>query len=209
MAPFKMRCSPEIAIAAGLTMLAAVSVLCQGRAYPDIGRTPTENEIRRWDIAVGPSGKELPPGSGTVIQGMFLYVSKRCTVCHGAALEGTQYGPRLAGGFGTLTTAAPVRTVGSYWPFATTLWDYINRAMPRTPFPEGSLTPNEVYALTALVLYKNDIVTVDATVDHTTLPGIRMPNRDGFIPQRPDWIWYDRSCRFGRCLADTEPVRMK
>lgn len=209
MAPFKMRCSPDIAIAAGLAILTAASALAQGRAYPDLGRTPTTEEIRKWDIAIGPAGKELPPGSGGVPQGAFLYFSKRCIVCHGSALEGTQYGPRLAGGSGTLATSVPVRTVGSYWPFATTLWDYINRAMPRSPYQEGSLTPNEVYALTAFVLYKNGILTVDATVDATTLPGIRMPNRDGFVPQRPDWTWYERSCRFGRCLADTGSVRMK
>jgi hypothetical protein len=194
-----MRCSPEIAIAALLAMATAASGLAQTRSYPDIGRTPTADEIRKWDIAIGPGGKELPPGRGTVPQGAFLYFAKRCTVCHGSVLEGTQYGPRLAGGHGTLATSEPVRTVGSYWPFATTLWDYINRAMPRSPYQEGSLTPDEVYALTAFILYKNDIVAIDDSVEATTLPKIRMPNRDGFVPSRPDWNWYERSCRFGKC----------
>ena len=191
-----MRCSVEIAIALGLAVVATASTLAQGRAFPDIGRTPTADEIRTWDIALGPAGKELPPGSGTVPQGAFLYYSKRCIVCHGPALEGTQYGPRLTGGRDTLTTSEPMRTVGSYWPFATTLWDYINRAMPKSPFQEGSLTPNEVYALT---LYKNEIVRMDDHLDAETLPTIRMPNRDGFVPPRPDFGWYERSCRFGRC----------
>lgn len=183
----------------GLAVLITGTAVAQGRAYPDVGTTPTADEIRRWDIAVGPAGRELPPGSGNVMQGTFLYVSKRCMVCHGAALEGTQYGPRLVGGSGTLATPAPVRTVGSYWPFATTLWDYINRAMPRSPFQEGSLTPNEVYALTAFILYKNEIITIDETMDAKTLPAIRMPNRDGFLPAHPDWGWYERTCRFGKC----------
>jgi cytochrome c len=194
-----MRCSAEISIVFALSALTVVSVVAQGRAYPEIGRTPTADEIKRWDIAIGPAGKELPSGSGNVMQGTFFYITKHCIVCHGTALEGTQYGPRLAGGLGTLATPAPVRTVGSYWPFATTLWDYINRAMPRSPYQEGSLSPNEVYSLTALILYKNDIIKADQIVDATTLPAIKMPNRDGFVPARPDWDWYERSCRFGKC----------
>lgn len=199
MALSRMRCSVEMIVVLALSTLSVVSVMAQERAYPEIGRTPNADEIKRWDIAVGPSGKELPAGSGSVLQGTFFYITKRCIVCHGTALEGTQYGPRLAGGFGTLATPAPVRTVGSYWPFATTLWDYINRAMPRSPYQEGSLSPYEVYSLTALILYENDIIKIDQTVDATTLPAIKMPNRDGFVPVRPDWKWYERSCRFGKC----------
>jgi hypothetical protein len=199
MGRFRMRCSRSAFIAVGLAAVAAVSALAQTPTYRNIGRTPTGDEIRKWDIAIGPSGKELPPGNGTVPQGIVLYLSKGCVVCHGPTLEGTVYGPRLAGGAGTLATPAPVRTVGSYWPFATTLWDYINRAMPRSPYQQGSLTPNEVYALTAFVLYKNDIITVTDTLDATSLPKIRMPNRDGFFPARPDWKWYERYCRLGKC----------
>src|SRR5574339_562773 len=117
MAPFRMRCSAEIRICLALATLTVVSVMAQDRTYPEIGRTPTADEIKKWDIAIGPSGKELPPGSGNVMQGMFFYITKHCIVCHGTELEGTQYGPRLAGGFGTLATPVPVRTVGSYWPF--------------------------------------------------------------------------------------------
>ncbi len=195
----RTRCSREIVIAAALALVTAVSAIGQTRRYPEIGRSPSADEVKRWDIAIGPTGTELPPGSGNVPQGTFLYLSKRCIVCHGPALEGTKYGPRLAGGQGTLATSEPIRTVGSYWPFATTFWDYINRAMPRTPYQEGPLTPDEVYSLTAFVLYKNGIIAVGDTVDAVTLPGIRMPNRDGFVPQYPDWKWYDHSCRFGKC----------
>jgi S-disulfanyl-L-cysteine oxidoreductase SoxD len=191
MATFRTRCSAEISIVLSLAILTTVTVIAQRRVYPEIGRTPTADEIKKWDIAIGPAGKELPPGSGNVMQGTFFYITKHCIVCHGAALEGTQYGPRLAGGSGTLATPAPVRTVGSYWPFATTVWDYINRAMPRSPYQEGSLSPNEVYSLTALILYKNDIIKADQIVDAMTLPAIRMPNRDGFVPAHPDWGAYE------------------
>lgn len=197
----KLRCSRRLSIAVMAVAVATGGAVVHGQTptYPGVGRTPTADEIRKWDIAVGPSGKELPPGSGTALQGAVLYFSKRCIACHGQSLEGTQYGPRLAGGQGTLATAVPVRTVGSYWAFATTLWDYINRAMPRTPLQEGSLSANEVYALTAFLLYRNGIVGVDQTMDAGSLPNVRMPNRDGFLPALPDWQWYRRSCRGGNC----------
>ena len=190
-----MRCSPEIVVATALVVAASLSAAAQTRMYLDIGRTPTDDEMRKWDIAVGPSGKELPPGSGNVPQGAFLYLSKGCVVCHGSGLEGTQYGPRLMGGRGSLNTSQPVRTVGSYWPFATALWDYINRAMPRSPYKEGSLTPDEVYSLTALILFKNEIIRADDIVDAAALPKIHMPNRDGFVPARPDWGSYGKGKR--------------
>src|SRR5512132_547925 len=98
MGRFRMRCSRSAFIAVAIAAVTAGSALAQTPAYRNIGRTPTGDEIRKWDIAIGPSGKELPPGSGTVPQGIILYVSKRCFVCHGPALEGTVYGPRLAGG---------------------------------------------------------------------------------------------------------------
>jgi cytochrome c len=201
MAASRLRCFRRlsIAFALGAVITGDAVVVAQTPTYPDDGRTPTADELRSWDIAVGPSGKELPPGSGDALQGAVLYFSKRCTFCHGQSLEGTQYGPRLAGGQGTLGTASPVRTVGSYWAFATTLWDYINRGMPRAPLKEGSLTANEVYALTAFLLYRNGIIGVDDSMDARSLPKVRMPNRDGFLPATPDWKWYQRSCRAGNC----------
>jgi mono/diheme cytochrome c family protein len=184
--------------AAAVLLVARVSAQSQADPYSGIGRTPAATDVRAWDIAIGPSGKELPAGAGTARDGAPIYQTK-CAVCHGPALEGTKYGPPLIGSRTTLATSRPVRTVGSFWAFATTLWDYINRAMPRAPFKEGSLTANEVYALSAFVLNRNGIIGEGDVMDARTVPQVRMPNRDGFVPPKPDWIWYERSCRFGRC----------
>lgn len=195
----RARCSPRLTIAAAfVVLLSCIDTRAQTPDYQGIGRTPTSQELRQWDFAISPSGKELPPGSGTARQGESVYAAK-CVLCHGPALEGTIYGPRLIGSKATLTTPTPVRTVGSFWAYATTVWDYINRAMPRPPFKEGSLTPSEVYAVTAFVLFKNGIVPADAVFDATTLPRVQMPNRDGFFPPKPDWQWYRDECHLGRC----------
>lgn len=143
-----------------------------------LGQTATPEQIRGWDIDVRADGAGLPPGSGSVLQGQAIYQA-RCLACHGAdGAKGTA--PRLAGGQGTLATASPVLTVGSYWPYATTLYDYIHRAMPLDS-PQ-SLTPDEVYAVTAYTLHLNGIVKADAVLDAQSLAAIRMPNRDGFRP---------------------------
>lgn len=145
-----------------------------------LGRAPTADEVRGWDIDVRADGAGLPAGSGSVAQGRALYAA-RCQACHGANGEkGTA--PRLAGGQGTLATKTPVLTVGSYWPYATTLYDYIHRAMPLDS-PQ-SLTPDEVYAVTAYTLHLNGIVGGDAVLDAASLAAVRMPNRDGFRPAR-------------------------
>jgi S-disulfanyl-L-cysteine oxidoreductase SoxD len=143
------------------------------------GRRPSAQEIAAADITVFPDGTGLPAGRATAREGRGVY-NERCAACHGATGQGTNDFPELAGGIGTLASAKPLLTVGSYWPYATTLWDYTRRAMP---YPQpGSLTSNEVYAVTAYVLYLNGIVTEDAVLDRATLPSIRMPNRDGFMP---------------------------
>ena len=150
-----------------------------------IGRPATAEEIAVRDISVSPSGAGLPAGSGTAAQGRPLY-EQRCAGCHGLRGDGVgdDY-PALAGGSGTLATSNPIQTVGSYWPYATTVWDYIHRAMPYdTP---GTLHPDEVYAITAYVLFLNGIVSEVAALDAHSLPAARMPNRDGFIRDpRPD-----------------------
>lgn len=155
----------------------------QSTAQHGLGRPATEAEIRAWNSDVSPTGEGLPPGRGTVKQGAQVYAAK-CAGCHGpTGVEGPQ--DRLVGGRGTLATAKPEKTVGSYWPYATTLYDYIYRAMPLTA-PQ-SLTPDEVYAVVAWVLFRNGIVAEDAVLDARALPAIRMPNREGFVPDpRPD-----------------------
>lgn len=146
------------------------------------GETPTDEQIAGWDIDVKPDGTGLPPGSGSVQQGKELY-AKLGAPFHGANGEGTDAAPRLVGGIGTLDTDEPVKTVGSYWPYATTIFDYIYRAMPASA-PQ-TLTPNEVYALTAWVLWANGIIEEDAVMDQNTLPQVVMPNADGFTSPDP------------------------
>ncbi len=148
-----------------------------------LGTPVTPRQISGWNIDVAPDGKNLPPGSGTLAQGRHLYETQ-CVACHGAKGEGG-IGDRLAGGFGTLKDKKPVRTVGSYWPYATTLFDYIRRAMPLTA-PQ-SLGNDEAYAVTAYVLDLNGLWPKDQLADAQTLMKIRMPNVDGFVPDpRPD-----------------------
>ena len=176
----------------------STAALAQTPDYRNVGKTPTQDEIHAWDIAVGPDGKGLPPGSGIATEGAKIFANK-CAACHGQNLEGSPLGPRLVGGEGTLKTLSPVRTIGSYWPFATSLWDYINRAMPRNA--EGSLSADEVYSLTAFLLYRNKIIPEGDVIDAKSLPQVKMPNRDGFIPARLDDI-HDlkkRGCHDGYC----------
>jgi cytochrome c len=148
-----------------------------------VGRPPTPEEIRELGSAIAPDGTGLPPGSGSVSAGRDLFAAQ-CARCHGPNGEG-DVGPRLVGGRGTLRSPRPLKTVGSFWPYATTLWDYINRAMP---FDQpGRLTAPEVYAAVAYVLNLNGIVAADGVMDATSLPKVKMPNRDGFVADpRPD-----------------------
>jgi S-disulfanyl-L-cysteine oxidoreductase SoxD len=192
-----MRCFYKLFVLLA-SLMAANAAWAQAPNYKNVGRAPTPDEIRAWDTAVGPAGKELPPGSGTAKEGAEIFANK-CAVCHGPAGEGSQMAPRLVGGKGTLTTSQPVLTIGSYWAFATTVYDFIYKAMPRGQ--EGSLKPNEAYALTAFLLYKNEIIKETDIIDAKTLPIVKMPNRDGFIPPQLDEI-HDikkRGCRLGHC----------
>jgi S-disulfanyl-L-cysteine oxidoreductase SoxD len=167
-----------MAVIAG--MLASVAWTGGGPGYHGpfgFGSVPSEAEIKAKDIAVGPDGEGLPPGRGTVAAGEQVYKAK-CVACHGPT--GTE-GPmdKLVG------EKLPVKTIGSFWPYATTVFDYIRRAQPYDK--PGSLTDEEVYALTAWLLFRNNIIPVDQVIDADTLPKVKMPNRDGFVPDpRPD-----------------------
>jgi S-disulfanyl-L-cysteine oxidoreductase SoxD len=170
---------------AGLVALSAASASAgeQRIGHYGFGTTPTKAEIDGWSIAVRPDGEGLPPGSGSVAQGAEVYIAQ-CAACHGTFGEGETRYPKLAGG--SLKGDRPEPTVGNYWPFATTLWDYINRAMP-FPSPHA-LNADEVYAMTAYILNVNDIVGNNFVADRGSLPKVKMPNHDRFIWQdlRPD-----------------------
>lgn len=152
--------------------------------YWGFGEPATAEQIAGWDIDIRPDGTGLPPGSGSVEDGEPLYEEK-CAECHGSFGEGEGRHPVLAGGRGSLRDARPTKTVGSYWPYASTLWDYIHRAMPfREP---QSLTDDEVYAISAYVLYLNELVEDDFVLTRDNLASIEMPNVANFIPEeRPN-----------------------
>jgi mono/diheme cytochrome c family protein len=154
-------------------------------APPKLGRPATADDIAKIDISIPPDGKGLPAGSGSVAQGAAIFAQK-CMVCHGANGEGTPSGDRLSGGVGSLGTPNPIKTVNSYWPYATTVFDYIRRAMPITN-PQ-SLQNEEVYALTAYVLSFDNVVPKDAVLDAASLPKVQMPNRGGFVNWEPKLI---------------------
>lgn len=148
-----------------------------------LGHAAAPARVAAQDIAIAPDGAALPPGRGEARTGAAVYAA-RCAACHGACgREGPD--PVLVGGQGTLASDAPLQTIGSYWPYATTVFDYVRRAMPFTA--PGSLTADEVYAVTAFLLHANGIIGADSVLDRETLPAIVMPNRDGFVPDpRPD-----------------------
>ncbi len=143
---------------------------------PSLGVPVSDAEIAAIDVSIGPDGAGLPPGSGTPKQGAEVY-STKCIACHGP--EGANgVNDRLVGGQGTLTSATPLKTIGSYWPYATTVFDYVRRAMPY-PAPH-SLSDTEAYAVTAYLLHLNGIIGADDVMDAASLPKVKMPNRAGF-----------------------------
>ncbi len=158
----------------------AVSLPASAGQPLGLGRSPTTAEIAGWNIDILPDGTGLPAGQGSVAQGGEIFATT-CAACHGAHGEAGDNNPvpRLAGGQGTLNTPHPLRTVGSYWPYATTLFDYIRRAMPLNA-PQ-TLTADQVYAVAAYVLYLNGVVAQDTVLDRISLPTIKMPNRNGFV----------------------------
>jgi len=176
------RLFPGHALAAAL-MIATVVPLTTATAAdePHFGKPVTAQELAPWDISIGPDGAGLPPGKGTVAQGEAVFAAK-CQACHGEKGQGRP-NDRLVGG-SIAPGQPPVKTVGSYWPYATTLFDYVRRAMPWDR--PKSLSDDEVYAVAAYVLYLNGIIGQDAALDAQSLPKVKMPNRDGFTPF-PRW----------------------
>ncbi len=166
-------------------LMFGVSVEAQSPGY-NIGRTPTAEEVRAWDIAIGPDGAELPKGSGNANTGAQLFLEKGCAGCHGPTGTGGM-APRLvkrdAGSDADPWSYGRVLPVRS--PYATTVWDYINRGMPLGN--EGSLMPDEVYSLTAYLFFINELIDEYTVLDETTLPQMQMPNRDNWV-QVPDWF---------------------
>jgi cytochrome c len=174
--PDRIACLAALVIVA----IAAFGAVHAAERY-DFGRPATPQEIAGWDIDVSPSGAGLPAGRGDVAQGETIFAAK-CASCHGPHGEGKPM-VRLVGGVGTLRDKKPVKTVGSFWPYATTLFDYVRRAMPLNA-PQ-SLNPDEVYAVSAYVLFLNGIIPQNTTLDANTLAKIKMPNRDGFVSAYP------------------------
>jgi S-disulfanyl-L-cysteine oxidoreductase SoxD len=165
-----------------LTMVAS-SARAETQGHYGIGRTATDAEIAGWNIDIGRNGENLPPGSGTVSHGKEVF-AQQCAACHGDKGEGG-VGERLVGGQGTIATPKPIKTVGSFWPYAPTLFDYIRRAMPQNA-PQ-SLSNEDVYAVSAYILNMNGLLPADATLDAKTLSAIKMPNRSMFTGDpRPD-----------------------
>ena len=166
-------------------LLMGASALAQAPTYSGVGRTPSPEEIRAWDISIGPTGSELPPGRGSAKEGATLYVQKGCAGCHGKmgtggmapVLKGKKAEPNLA--TWDRGRVLPVRA-----PYATTVWDYINRAMPLNR--EGTLTADEVYALTAFLLHINDVIPEDEVLDKQSLPKVKMPIGDEYA-SLPEW----------------------
>ena len=183
-----MSSSRELSAVVGLAMILAAGNCARAAepGYFGYGTKATPEQIAGWDIdARGGDGAGLPAGNGTVHRGADVY-AEQCAACHGTFGEGEGRFPKLVGGAGTLRHDRPELTVGSYWPFAPTLWDYINRAMPM-PAPH-TLSADDVYALTAYILNLNDIVPGEFVADRESLPKVKMPNRDNFLwtDPRPD-----------------------
>src|SRR5882757_5126117 len=178
-----MRCSLSL-IASAMILAAPATGLAQSPRF-NVGTPLSQEEIKGFDFMIGPGGQQLPVGRGTSKEGSVVF-AKRCEVCHGKNGESGVLRRLVLGKPGSPFRGpfkAEDRDSIAYYPYATIAWDYINRAMP-VPKP-GTLTPDEVYGLTAFLLYRNGIIKEDEVMDATTLPKVEMPNRNGFIPAVP------------------------
>lgn len=175
-------------------LAASATVSAQTTPYQNVGRPATAKEIQVWDISVSPAGKELPAGKGTAKEGAPIYTAK-CAMCHGQTMG-------IAGPLGPALVAKKggnLRGTIAAWPYATTVWDFINRAMPR--FNEGTLKPDQVYALTALLLYRSGIIKEDYVMDAKSVTELQMPYRNAYVPSDLGEIsnLKKRACRLGHC----------
>ncbi len=167
----------------GAAMLIAATVAASAQQAPKFGQPISPADLAPWDISIGPDGVGLPPGSGTPAQGAEVYSKYACALCHGEKGVGGPSGPLVGGPPLSGGNAPPAKLIGNYWPYATTVFDFTRRAMPWAQ--PKSLTNDEVYALTAYVLALNKIIGENDAMNAETLPKVRMPNRDGFIPLYP------------------------
>jgi cytochrome c len=175
--------------AALLIILAAGSAAAETQVAPSdavatavqplgLGRAALPEEIAAWNLDVSPDGTGLPEGSGDVMTGEEIYL-EQCAACHGDFAEGLDNWPSLSGGEGTLDREDPEKTIGSYWPYLSTVWDYVHRSMP---FGNAQiLTPDDTYAITAYLLYSNGLVEDDFVLSNENFTEVQMPNADGFI----------------------------
>jgi len=198
----------EVETAAAEATAAPVSELREGGVY-GLGRAATEDEVAAWDIDVRPDGTGLPVGSGTVADGEVLFTDN-CAVCHGDFGEGVGRWPVLAGGQDTLTDERPEKTIGSYWPYLSTVYDYVRRAMPYGN--ARSLSDDDVYAITAYLLYLNDIVEdEDFELSNENFTDIHLPNEENFIAddrtEEPHYAKKDVPC-MSDCKADPVEITM-
>lgn len=164
-------------------------------AVLNLGREALPEEIAAWDVDVLPDGRGLPVGSGDVFTGEEVFI-EQCAACHGDFAEGAGNWPKLAGGFGTLANEDPVKTIGSYWPYLSTAWDYINRSMPFGN--AGTLSADETYAIVAYLLYSNDLVDDDFVLSQENFLEVELPNTGGFVlddrPEREYAVWRAEPC---------------
>lgn len=169
------------ALAATVVVMHAAAAQQTMKHPPMLGRPATSAEIKAWDISIPPDGSGLPPGGGTAAEGKALF-ARSCASCHGPAGIGGS-AEELSGGHEPLTSETPDKTIGNYWPYATTLFDYTRRAMPMDK--PWTLSNDQVYAITAYLLYVNGIIGEHDEMNARTLPKVKMPNRNGFIPIWP------------------------
>ena len=183
----------KFTLVAGLTISATATVVWSGEY--GLGRTALPEEVAAWDVNIMPDGRGLPEGSGDVWTGEEVFI-ENCAFCHGDFAEGAGNWPQLAGGEGTLADDDPVKTTGSYWPYLSTVWDYVNRSMPYGN--AQSLSPDDVYAITAYILYSNFLVDDDFVLSNENFAEFEMPNADGFIvddrAETEYAIWHGEPC---------------